>query len=234
MAAQEALGGVAWDMASDMQTWPHIMLAHPHGADSSTEPLFLLCQWQSARLCDLQAEAATAAWPPGERLVDMAWYKAGALAVLAAPAAAAAEPPRSPTGGSAAGDGGEAARLLLLPWAAAPMRRLELRPGMPPALQEVCTSCLSSNLQPGKPLRDVQQCCLAAAVAMGRGRHAHSAWSCGRACGVGSGHLLTRPPTCVYLEKLLPEESLAGSWRGSRGSPCSVWGTCQPACACAH
>ena len=85
----------------------------------------------------------TAAWPPGERLVDVAWYKAGALAALAAPAAAVEDPPRGSPEWGASGDNGEAARLCLLPWAAAPMRRVELRLGMPPALQEVCKPCLS-------------------------------------------------------------------------------------------
>jgi hypothetical protein len=59
--------------------------------------------------------------------VDLAWYKGGQLAVLAAP--------RAPLGGAArasagAEPAGGAARLLLLPWDAAHMRRLELRPGM--------------------------------------------------------------------------------------------------------
>lgn len=91
----------------------------------------------------MQAEAVTSAWPPGERLVDVAWYKAGALAALAAPAAAAADPPRSSPGWRAGGDCGEAARLCLLLWAGAPMRHLEQRPGMPPAIQEVCKPCLA-------------------------------------------------------------------------------------------
>jgi hypothetical protein len=75
----------------------------------------------------MQAEAATAPWPAGEALVDLAWYKGGQLAVLAAP--------RAPLGGAArasagAEPAGGAARLLLLPWDAVRMRRLELRPGM--------------------------------------------------------------------------------------------------------
>lgn len=141
----------------------------------------------------------TAAWPPGERIVDVAWYKAGALAALAAPAAAAAEPPRSSPDWSGGGDCGAAARLCLLPWAGVPMRRLEQRPGMPPALQEVCKPCLTYvNVPPawGTPLVDPQQSFLAAVLAMAR-----LAWS-KRSLG-RPRHLRSRPTRFTLLTQYL-------------------------------
>lgn len=91
----------------------------------------------------MQAEAAASTWPPGEQLVDLAWYKAGQLAVLAAPAAAAARPPRSPPGDEAVRGG---CRLLLLPWGAAQMHRIDLQRGMAPLLHTVRAASKCSDL----------------------------------------------------------------------------------------
>ncbi|KAK9841963.1 hypothetical protein WJX81_001494 [Elliptochloris bilobata] len=111
--------------------------AQPGGAQR-----LLVLRLRGGKAGGLQAEAAVAAWPTGERMVDVAWYKAGALAALAAPVQQSqATPGWSPPGGGPGGGSGGgpavgACRLLLLPWAAASMRRMELRAGMPPVLQE--------------------------------------------------------------------------------------------------